>query len=73
MIDVAELHTALGRDVELEFCDGATVQARLLLITLHEPQRLIYQVRQIMAPVPSARSGLVVTADLAELKAWRVL
>ena len=73
MIDVAELDAALGQNVELEFCDGATVQARLLLITLHEPQRLIYQVQRILAPVPGARSGLVVTAELAELKAWRVL
>ena len=73
MIDAGELDAALGQNVELEFCDGAMVQARLLLIVLHEPQRLIYQVQRIMAPVPSARSGLVVTAELAELKAWKVI
>jgi hypothetical protein len=73
MLDLTALGAALGELVELEFCDGAVVEAQLLLITLHEPQRLVYRVRQTTAPVPSARSGLVVTAEVAELKAWRVL
>lgn len=73
MVDATDLQQALGRTVELEFADGAVVQAELLLIVLHEPQRLIYKVHRLMAPVPSARSGLVVTANLAELKTWRVV
>jgi hypothetical protein len=73
MIDATELHAALGQVVELEFCDGAVVQALLLLIVLHDPQRTVYKVREVVAPVPSAQSGLIVTANVAELKAWRVL
>jgi hypothetical protein len=73
MVDAVDLQQALGTSVELEFCDAAVVQAELLLIVLHEPQRLIYKVREIVAPVPSARAGLIVTANLAELKAWRIL
>jgi hypothetical protein len=73
MVDLTGLGAALGELVELEFCDGAVVKAQLLLITLHEPQRLIYKVRPTTAPVLSMRSGLVVTAELAELKAWRAL
>jgi hypothetical protein len=73
MLDLTSLGAALGELVELKFCDGAVVEAQLLLITLHEPQRLIYRVRHTTAPVPSTRSGLIVTAELAELKAWRVI
>jgi hypothetical protein len=73
MIDAIKLDAALGQAVELEFCDGAVVQAQLLLIVLHDPQRMIYKVREVVAPVRSARSGLIVTASLAELKSWRVL
>jgi hypothetical protein len=73
MLDLSGLGATLGHVVKLEFCDGAVVEAQLLLITLHEPQRLIYRVRHTTAPVPSTRSGLVVTAELAELKSWRVL
>jgi hypothetical protein len=73
MLDLTGLAAALGEEIELEFRDGAVVHARLLLLVLHEPQRLIYQVRPITAPAGSASSGLIVTAELAELKAWRAI
>jgi hypothetical protein len=73
MVDATDLQQALGRTVELEFSDGAVVQAELLLIVLHDPERLIYKVRGVVAPVPSARSGLVVMAEVSELESWRLL
>ena len=81
MIDLTGLGAALGQMVELEFRDGAVVQAQLLLITLHDPQRLIYKVRQTTASVPNTRSGLIVTVDargaqgvasnLSQRRTWR--
>lgn len=73
MVDATDLQQALGRTVELQFSDGAVVQAELLLIVLHEPPRMVYKVRGIAAPVPSARSGLVVTAAVSELANWRLV
>ena len=41
MVDLIALEAALGQDVGLEFCHGAVVRATLVLLVMHEPQRLV--------------------------------
>ena len=58
---------------QTSFSECMNNQPHLLLLVLHDPQRLIYKMRQVVAPVPGSPSGRVVTAELAELRPWRVL